>query len=166
MERPSPIRAIMAAVKKLLRVYADTSVFGGCFANEFKTESVRFFEEVRQGRFVLVVSNVTLDELELAPDEVRAILAELPTEQVEIVRTSPESDGLKNAYLEATVVGPASTNDAAHIAVATIYDVDLVLSWNFKHIVHFEKIGGYEGVNSLRGYRSPKIYSPREVVTP
>jgi hypothetical protein len=41
-----------------------------------------------------------------------------------------------------------------------------VVSWNFKHIVHFEKIGGYEGVNSLRGYRSPRIYSPREVVTP
>ena len=37
---------------------------------------------------------------------------------------------------------------------------------DFKHIVHFEKIGGYEGVNSLRGYRSPRIYSPREVVTP
>ena len=62
-------------------------------------------------------------------------------------------------------MGPASTNDAAHIAVATISNVDLVVSWNFKHIVHFEKIGGYEGVNSLLGYRSPRIYSPREVVT-
>jgi hypothetical protein len=38
------------------------------------------------------------------------------------------------------------------------------VSWNFKHIVHFEKIAGYEGVNRLHGYRSPKIYSPREVV--
>jgi hypothetical protein len=45
-------------------------------------------------------------------------------------------------------------------------DVDLVVSWNFKHIVHFEKIGGYEGVNTLLGYPSPMIYSPREVVTP
>jgi hypothetical protein len=50
--------------------------------------------------------------------------------------------------------------------VATVSNVDMVVSWNFKHIVHFEKIGGYEGVNSLRGYRSPRIYSPREVVTP
>jgi PIN domain len=153
-------------VKKLLRVYADTSVFGGCCDDEFKTESVRFFEEVRQGQFVVVVSNVTLDELELAPDPVRSVLVDLPPQQVEIVSTSPESDGLRNAYLEAGVVGPASTNDAAHIAVATVSNVDLVVSWNFKHIVHFEKIGGYEGVNSLRGYRSPRIYSPREVVTP
>jgi hypothetical protein len=99
-------------------------------------------------------------------DPVRGVLGGLPPEQVEIVTTSPESDGLRKAYLEAAVVGPASSNDAAHIAVATVSNVDLVVSWNFKHIVHFEKIGGYEGVNSLRGYRSPRIYSPREVVTP
>jgi hypothetical protein len=147
-------------------VYADTSVFGGCFDDEFKLESVRFFEEVRQGQFVVVVSNVTLDELELAPDSVRGVLADLPAQQVEIVSSSPESDTLKNPYLAAAVVGPASSNDAAHIAVATVSNVDLVVSWNFKHIVHFEKIGGYEGVNNLRGDRSPRIYSPREVVTP
>lgn len=113
-------------MKKLLRVYADTSVFGGCFDDEFKIESVRFFEEVREGQFVVVVSNITLDELELAPDSVRGVLAILPPEQVEIVSTSPESDALRNAYLEAAVVGPASSNDAAHIAVATISSVDLV----------------------------------------
>ena len=156
----------MTTVKRPLRVYADTSVFGGCFDVEFKDESVRFFEEVRLGQFVVVVSNVTLDELELAPDPVRGVLAGLPPEQVEIVSTSPESNCLRDAYLGAAVVGPASSNDAAHIAVATVSNVDLVVSWNFKHIVHFEKIGGYEGVNTLRGYRSPRIYSPREVVTP
>ena len=156
----------MATMRTPLRVYADTSVFGGCFDDEFRVESVRFFEEVRQGRFIVVVSSVTLDELELAPDPVRAVLADLPPQQVEIVSASPESDGLRNAYLEARVVGPASSNDAAHIAVATVASVDLVVSWNFRHIVHFEKIGGYEGVNSLRGYRSPRIYSPREVVMP
>ena len=104
--------------------------------------------------------------MELAPDRVRRVLADVTPQQVEIVSTSPESDDLRKAYLEAAVVGPASSNDAAHIAVATISNVDLVVSGNFKHIVHFEKIGGYEGVNSLRGYRSPRIYSPREVVTP
>ena len=140
-------------------------MFGGCLDDEFRAESVRFFEEVRQGRFVVVVSNVALDELELAPDPVRNVLADLRPQHVEIVSTSQESVELRDAYLEAAVVGPASRNDAAHIAVATVSNVDLVVSWNFKHIVHFEKIGGYEGVNSLRGYRSPRIYSPREVVT-
>lgn len=156
----------MTTVERVLRVYADTSVFGGCFDDEFRTESVGFFEEVRQGRFIVVVSDVTLDELELAPDHVRGVLATLPADRVEIVNTSPESGTLRNAYLEAGVVGPASSNDAAHIAVATLSKVDLVVSWNFKHIVHFEKIGGYEGVNRQQGHGSPRIYSPREVVTP
>ena len=63
----------MADVTRSLRVYADTSVFGGCFDDEFKMESVRFFEEVRQGRFVVVVSNVLLDELRLAQDLLRLV---------------------------------------------------------------------------------------------
>ena len=121
-------------------------------------------EEVRAGRFVLVVSDVTLDELGLAPEPVRRILADLPQPEIEVVNSSEESNALKQAYLDARVVGPASSNDAAHIALATISGADLVVSWNFEHIVHFEKIAGYEGVNSLRGYRNPKIYSPREVV--
>jgi hypothetical protein len=143
----------MVGVKRTLRVYADTSVLGGCFDDEFRAESVGFFEEVRAGRFVLV-----------APESVRRILADLPPAQMEVANSSEESNELKQAYLDAGVVGPASRNDAAHIALATIFGADLVVSWNFKHIVHFEKIAGYEGVNSLRGYRSPKIYSPREVV--
>jgi hypothetical protein len=121
-----------------MRVYADTSVFGGCLDTEFMKESVRFFEEVREGKFVVVVSNVTLDELELAPDAVRAVLADLPPQQVEIVSTSPRSDRLRDAYLDAGVVGPASSSDAAHIAVATISNVELELQ---THIVHFGKNG-------------------------
>ena len=92
-------------MKKPPRAYADTSVFGGCFDDEFKAESLRLFEEVRLGQFVVVISNVTLDELELAPDLVRGVLAGLPPEQVEIVSTSPESEGLGKAYLDAAVVG-------------------------------------------------------------
>ena len=75
----------MTDVKRTLRVYADTSVFGGCFDDEFRAGSIGFFEEVRSGRSVLVVSDVTLDELGLAPESVRRILADLPPSQVEVV---------------------------------------------------------------------------------
>jgi hypothetical protein len=71
---------------------------------------------------------------------------------------------LRDAYLAAGVVGPASAADAEHIAAATVAEVDIVVSWNFKHIVHFDKIRGFNGVNSLRGYRPLEIYSPVEVV--
>lgn len=80
----------MTTVKRSLRIYADTSVFGGCFDHEFTEDSVRLFEEVREGHFVLVVSNLIFDELELAPDGVRAVLAGLPPDRVEIVNTTLE----------------------------------------------------------------------------
>jgi hypothetical protein len=49
--------------------------------------------------------------------------------------------------------------------VATIALVDIIVSWNFKHIVHYEKIMGYEGINTRHGYRSPRIYSPYVMVS-
>ena len=147
-----------------MRVYADTSVFGGCFEEKFREASVRFFEQVRDGTFVLVVSDVTLEELDPAPPYVKSLLDTVPAEHMEHVATSDDSKRLKSAYLNAAVVGPACGNDAAHIAVATIASVDIIVSWNFKHIVHYEKIMGYEGINTTHGYRSPRIYSPYEVI--
>ena len=152
-------------MKTPLRVYADTSVFGGCFDKEFDAISLRFFEQVRDGTFLLVISDVTLRELAPAPPFVASLLDTVPAEQVEMVVFSGESAMLQAAYLSAGVVGPASENDAAHIAVATIALVDIIVSWNFKHIVHYEKIMGYEGINTVHGYRSPRIYSPYEVIS-
>ena len=131
---------------------------------EFETASEQFFLEVREGRFVLVVSDLTVEELADAPENVRSVLQGLGTEQVERVRNTPECEALRLAYLEAGILGPASAEDALHIAIATVMEVDMVVSWNFKHIVHFEKIAGFEGVNAVRNYRSPRIYSPREVI--
>jgi hypothetical protein len=151
-------------VKTPLRVYADTSVFGGCFEEKFSVASARFFEQVRDGVFVLVVSDVILEELDPAPQYVKSLLDTVPAGHMEQVATSDDSKRLQLAYLDAAVVGPACGNDAAHIAVATIASVDIIVSWNFKHIVHYEKIMGYESINIRYGYRSPRIYSPYEVI--
>jgi hypothetical protein len=148
-----------------LRVYADTSVFGACFEEKFSEASTRFFEQVRDGTFLLVVSDVTLRELAPAPKFVSSLLDTVPAEHVERVVSSDDSRRLQSAYLAAGVVGPACGNDAAHIAVATIALVDIIVSWNFKHIVHYEKIMGYEGINTMHGYRSPRIHSPYEVIS-
>ena len=85
---------MIKAVKRL-RVYADTSVFGGCFDKEFEGES----------RFVVVISDITAIELEGAPPEVQALLTSLPGEQVEIVASSNESRALRDAYIEAAWLG-------------------------------------------------------------
>ncbi len=149
-------------MKSPLRVYADTSVFGGCFDKEFDEESLIFFEQVALGKFVLLVSDLTLRELEHAPREVRQVYAALGA--YESVRTTAECYGLRDAYLRAEVVGRASADDALHVAIATVYRADIIVSWNFKHIVQRRRIHGFEAVNILMDFRSPEIFSPREVI--
>lgn len=149
---------------KILRVYADTSVFGGCFDEEFASESKAFFEEVKAGEFVLVVSATALGELERAPDNVQKVLTALPPDSVEIVGFSEEIGLLRDAYLKAGILGADAKADAEHIASASVADADFVVSWNFRHIVHYEKIRGYQAINLMNGYREIRIYSPKEVV--
>jgi hypothetical protein len=149
-----------------IRVYADTSVFGGCFDAEFQEASRRFFDDVRQGRIQLLVSDTTLLELTGAPDEVRRVLVDLPPSAIEQVVLTEEVEHLRDAYLAHGIVGPASKRDAEHIAVATVADADMIVSWNFRHIVHYDKISGYQGVNLLQGYSAIRIFSPLEVIEP
>ena len=149
---------------RCLRVYADTSVFGGCFDPEFRVASEAFFRQVQAGRFALVIAAVVLRELDSAPGHVQEMLAQLPKENVETIELSEEVRRLRDAYVEMRVVGPASVDDAEHVASASVAGVDLFLSWNFKHIVRFDKITGFQAVNMLCGYRPIAIHSPREVV--
>jgi hypothetical protein len=149
---------------KRFRVYADTSVYGGCFDEEFVRESRGFFDAVHSGRFTLVVSPTVLTELQRAPEQVRKVLAGLPPAAIEMMDFSDEIRLLRDAYLQARVLGAEHLADAEHIASASVAEVDFVVSWNFKHIVQFEKIAAYQGVNLLNGYREIRIYSPKEVV--
>lgn len=149
---------------KQYRVYADTSVYGGCLDEEFAEESRAFFRAVQNGTFRLVVSPTVLAELQRAPEAVRRVLGELAEQAVEIVDAADAVGHLRDAYVSADVVGAEHLADAEHIAFASVAEVDFVVSWNFRHIVHFEKIAGYQAVNLLNGYREIRIYSPKEVV--
>jgi len=150
-------------MKKLV-IYADTSVFGGCFDEEFQEESRMFFAEIAKGKFKLVISTTTLGELDRAPQNVQKVLVDLPPKTVEIIEYSEEIGFLRDEYIKAGVVGLTSKADAEHIAAATVAEVDILVSWNFRHIVHYEKIHGYQAVNLMNGYKIIQIYSPREVV--
>ena len=82
----------------------------------------------------------------------------------ESVSATNECYGLRDAYLRADVVGRASADDALHVAIATVYRADIIVSWNFKHIVQRRRIHGFEAVNTLMDYRPPDIFSPREII--
>jgi hypothetical protein len=149
---------------KRYRVYADTSVFGGCLDEEFNESSNMFFKLVREGAFKLIISPILLAELADAPDEVKLILADLTQELFDFVDYTPEVSDLRDKYIAAKVLTNKSRSDAEHIAYATIYNADFVVSWNFKHIVHFEKISGFNSVNLMNSYKLISIYSPKEMI--
>ncbi len=149
---------------KLLRIYVDTSVIGGCLDDDFAQDSTALLEMSRRGEATLLVSDLLAAELRLAPPEVIAVFDSLPTPSLEAVSSSTESEALRDLYLAAGVVGPGSTNDAHHVALATVARADMIVSWNFRHIVHLKKIRGFNSVNLREGYPPIEIRSPKEVV--
>ena len=154
-----------ADIQPVVRVYADSSVYGGAFDEEFSGPSRRFFDQVRSGRFELVISPIVADELTGAPADVRSHFEEfLALSGVSIVPVSAAAIRLQQAYLGAGIVAPRWETDALHVAVATVAACRIIVSWNFKHIVHFQKIPQYVGVNLASGYQPIGIHTPQEVV--
>jgi predicted nucleic acid-binding protein len=151
-------------VIRTLRVYADTSVFGGVFDEEFEAASSTFFQQVRAGQFQLVISPVIQAEIEAAPQMVRSFFDEMLA-IAELIDVSEQALQLRNAYIEAGIVTPKSATDALHVALATIAGCSLIVSWNFKHIVRFDKVPLYRAVNVLNGYTEIGIFSPLEVIS-
>ena len=146
-----------------IRVYADTSVFGGLFDARFTVASTALFTHVESGRFKLVLSPLVDEELVQAPLAVREEFARLSS-LAERISPSPEIRLLQKAYLAAGILTPKSTADAYHVASATVATCRVIVSWNFKHIVHFQKIPMYNGVNKINGYGEIAIHSPEEVI--
>jgi hypothetical protein len=147
---------------KPIRVYADASVYGGVFDEEFDAASRGFFDCVRAGQFRLVVSTIVRDELENAPEQVRTLFEEL-RQIAEAVDIDEDCVRLQQAYLAAGIVGQKWETDAMHVAIATESQCAVIVSWNFKHMVNFRKIPLYNGVNLAHGYNPIAIHTPREV---
>ena len=148
---------------RTLYVYADTSVFGGVFDEEFHQASQSFFDMVRQERFNLLTSDVVREELEAAPTDVLGFFEEM-LDFARIVDVSKEALQLREAYLKAGILTGQWSTDALHVALATVEDCTMIASWNFRHIVHFSKIPLYNAVNTLHGYSNIAIHSPLEMI--
>jgi predicted nucleic acid-binding protein len=147
-----------------LRIYADTSVIGGCFDPEFQEASRKLFDMFMAGDHVLVMSELTTTELKNAPPSVSSLVSAVPDGHKVVLEPPAETVRLAGLYLAAGVVPKHSWSDAQHIAIATLSDVDVLVSWNFKHIVNLRRIRGYNAVNSGLGYQELEIRTPREIV--
>ena len=146
------------------RFFFDTSVFGGIYDTEFEEETLQLFERFKLGKIICVYSDLTESELLKAPDNVRAFFKNLPKEYTERVVVNAEIIELATKYIEEKVVGKTSFDDCLHIATATLNKADILVSWNFKHIVNVYRIRGYNSINLRMNYLSLEIRSPKEIL--
>jgi predicted nucleic acid-binding protein len=147
----------------MIRAYIDTSVFGGVFDEEFRDASLSFFNLTRSGIFQIVISSVVSKEVESAPDKVKQFFLE-QLRSSELVQITSETLILRKAYMDSKILTEKSISDALHVAAASVSRCSMIISWNFKHIVNFQKIPLYQAVNAVRGYPKIEIYSPLEVI--
>ncbi len=146
------------------RIYIDTSVFGGYFESEFELWTKVLFDNILNGKFKVLISRLTDIELENAPQQVRDLATSLPTDNVEWLDITTQAVQLADKYIDEKVVGQTSHSDCIHIAIATLNYADVLVSWNFKHIVNHLRIRGYNAVNFKYGHKILDIRSPREIL--
>ncbi len=151
-------------ITKKLNLYIDTSVIGGYFDVEFEEKTKLLFQSIANNEFHVIYSTVTEDELINAPKKVRELLNTIPNENKTRIELTEEAVMLGDTYITENVVGKTSREDCFHIALATIFKADILLSWNFKHIVNVMRIRGYNAVNLKLGYSTIDIRSPHDII--
>ncbi|MHC4355631.1 MAG: type II toxin-antitoxin system VapC family toxin [Planctomycetota bacterium] len=149
---------------KKLHIYVDTSVIGGCEDEEFADVTRQLWSRFRTGECVMIISDLTMQEIQGAPAGVRKHLEDIPSDYQMQIRLSSEARELADAYVAHGVVGPGSLADALHVAIATVSGVDVLVSWNFKHIVNLGRIRLFNAVNLEQGYGLIEIRTPKEVL--
>jgi predicted nucleic acid-binding protein len=146
------------------KIYIDTSVVGGYFDEEFKDATIALFHRLENKEIIFVVSDLLELELINAPQKVRELLYNYSADKFVRIELTEEAIILADNYISEKVVGQTSLEDCRHIALATINKVDVLASWNFKHIVNLDRIKGYNSVNLRLGYQIIEIRSPKDLI--
>lgn len=104
-------------------------------------------------------------EINNAPEDKKIVLLELIKKyNIEVLEDEPEAENIADIYVKESVIPEKYVIDGLHIALATVYDMDIILSWNFKHIVKRKTILMTSVINKREGYKAIDIYSPTEVI--
>jgi len=146
-----------------VKFYVDTSVWGGVADKEFSDWTKPFIEQARIGKFTIVLSDVTLGELQQAPEYIRQLPTTISPDYLELVSITDEQLTLADKYVQEGALTAKFHSDAQHIAIASILKVDSLVSWNFKHMVNFFRIRQYNSINLKYGYSTIDIRTPKEV---
>ena len=150
-----------------MKFYLDTSVFGGYWDEIFKEDTIAFLEYARDNNAEIIYSDVTDEELEGAPQKVKQLVQNLEETggiRIKVIEMNDEAEILAKRYTEEGALAKKCENDARHIALASIYGVNALISWNFKHMVNFTRLQQYNSINLRLGYRLIDIRSPKEII--
>lgn len=153
---------------KKLRIYLETTIFNFVFADDApdkKQDTLKLFDEISQGKYIPYTSNYVLEELLKAEEPKRTMMVNLIEKyKVEILKGDERVAVLADKYVFEKIIPLKYLTDGLHIAIATVNDLDLIVSYNFKHIVKMKTIVGTESINLKEGYKRIGIYSPTEVI--
>src|SRR5438067_430028 len=111
-----------------MKFYVDTSVWGGYYDKEFSEWTIPFFEQARQGLFTIVLSDVTIGELQNAPQNIQDLPTTIPPQFIELVTITDEQFTLAGYYVTEDALTQKFYSDAQHIAIVTILKVDSLVS--------------------------------------
>ena len=148
------------------RIYLETTLFNFYFDKnrEAHADTVRLFDDIAEGKYEAYTSDYVINELEDAPVEKREkMIALIERYDIAVLSLNQEAEQLADAYVEQGIIPVKYRTDGVHIAVAAVYDLDMVISMNFQHIVKRKTKLVTGSVNAIRGYRVVEIYSPMEV---
>ena len=164
----SGIHGINCIVMKIPRIYFDTSVFSFALAEDAPKErevTLKLLEEVKNGKYKVFISEVVLREISRAPQqravELRDCIKKINPEQLIL---DDNVLALAKEYIEKGVIPSKYEDDAFHIAIASVNNLDIIVSWNFTHIVKLKTRREVAVINTLMGYKPIEICSPQEVI--
>ena len=150
------------------KIYLETSIFNFYFADDApdkRNDTLRLFEEIRQGKYEPYTSDYVVGELQQAPEIKRKKMIDLITQySMLVLPEDPEIQRLAKLYIAEEVIPEKYTADALHIAATTVNNIDYIVSFNFRHIVKVKTIMMTEIVNLREHYKRIGIYSPTEVI--
>jgi len=149
------------------KVYLETTMFNYFFnkTKEAQPAAIAFFEAIGSGQFEGFTSTYTYDELDKAPEPRRTNMLNLIEKyRITVLDTSDEIIRLAENYIANNIIPKRKIMDALHIAIASVNGMDMVLTFNFKHINKLKTKTLVPAVNLLMGYRGLIIAQPEEVI--
>lgn len=149
-----------------LKLYRDTSVPNFVFADdapEKQKATLVLFGATKSASYEFFISGIVLREIEKAPEVRRTRLLKLLA-GISVLEFTEEAETLAQAYIHGGALPDKSIEDARHVAVSVINNLDAIVSWNFKHLVNIRRIKSLNLINEEMGYKHIEIISPQEVI--